>query len=79
MHLLSANTFLFGSDWNILSPVEMRKIVSHVPTTVGKLKSLHILSDKKIEEYGVRMVKMLKSFVEHYSLESHLVQLPKAK
>jgi hypothetical protein len=44
--------------------------------TIQDLDALGILGEKKLEEYGGRVVKAIKKYVEDEGLENHLVQRP---
>ena len=50
----------------------MKTIASNAPTTIDDLKALGIIGEKKLEEYGARIVKPIKTFVDKEGLESEL-------
>lgn len=60
------------SDWNILTGEDVKTIANNAPTTIEDLKALGILGEKKLEEYGSRIVKPIKLFVEKEGLEDQL-------
>ena len=60
------------SDWNILTGEDIKTIASNAPTTVNDLKALGILGEKKLEEYGARIVKPITRYVEKEGLEGQL-------
>jgi hypothetical protein len=62
------------SDWNILTGDDVKTIASNAPTTIDDLKALGILGEKKMEEYGARIVKPIKIFVEKEGLEDQLLE-----
>jgi ribonuclease D len=64
------------SDWHILSPEEVKAIAAHAPMSVEELKALRLIGDKKVEEYGARIVKAIKIYVEREKLEAELVKRP---
>ncbi len=63
-------------DWNILTGDNIKSIASAAPTTVPDLDALGILGEKKLEEYGSRIVKAINKYVEDEGLEGCLVQRP---
>lgn len=65
-----------SADWNILNAGEMRSIAAQAPTSVDDLKSLQLLGDKKVADYGARIVKMVKAYVENQNLQSYLAKRP---
>jgi bloom syndrome protein len=65
--------------WNILNGADIKQIAAQAPTTLEELKSLQLLSDKKVEEYGGRIVKMVNAYVENHDLRSYLAKRPPAK
>ena len=66
------------ADWNILTGEDIKTIASHAPTTLDNLKALGILGEKKLEEYGARIVKPIKSHVEKEGLGEQLLQRKQA-
>ena len=60
------------SDWNILTGEDIKTIASSAPTSIDELTTLGILGEKKVEEYGARIVKKIKLYVEKEELEHHL-------
>ena len=67
-------------DWHILSGGEVKAIASHAPMTVDELKAIGILSEKKLEEYGARIVKPIKMYVKKEGLEEQVARkLPATK
>jgi hypothetical protein len=44
--------------------------------SVEELKALRLIGDKKMEEYGARIVKSIKIYVERENLELHLAKRP---
>jgi len=58
--------------WNILTGEDIKTIASDAPTTIDGLKALGILGEKKLEEYGARIVKPIKTFVDKEGLEFEL-------
>mmetsp|Transcript_12438 Transcript_12438/g.21777 ORF Transcript_12438/g.21777 Transcript_12438/m.21777 type:complete len:172 (+) Transcript_12438:2-517(+) len=62
--------------WNILSNEEMKAIASQAPITKEEISELGILGDKKLEEYGARIVKAIKLYVEKEDLERQLSRRP---
>ena len=50
----------------------MKTIASNAPTTIDELKMLGILGEKKLEEYGARIVKPIKRFIEKEGLEDEV-------
>ncbi len=63
---------MFFPDWNILTGEDVKTIANNAPTTIDDLKALGILGEKKLEEYGARIVKPIKRFVEKEGLENQL-------
>jgi len=60
--------------WHILSVAEMKTIASHAPTTVDDLKTIGILSEKKLDEYGARIVKPIRMYIEKEGLEDQVAR-----
>jgi superfamily II DNA helicase RecQ len=60
--------------WHILSTQSMKAIASNAPTTVDELTTLGVLGEKQIEEYGARIVKPIKKYVENNNLEDIISQ-----
>lgn len=65
--------------WHILSGGEVKTIASNAPTTVDDLKTIGILSEKKLEEYGARIVKPIKMYVKNEGLEDQVALKRPAK
>eukprot|EP00536_Pseudo-nitzschia_multiseries_P017448 jgi/Psemu1/264303/estExt_Genewise1Plus.C_15560004 len=65
--------------WHILSAAEVKTIASHAPATVDDLKAIGILSEKKLEEYGARIVKPIRMYIEKEGLEDHVARKRLAK
>jgi hypothetical protein len=63
-------------DWNILSTDVIRNIAASVPTSVEDLSESGVLGDQKLKEYGERLVKQIKKFVEDNQLEDFLSKRP---
>jgi hypothetical protein len=61
-------------DWHILQKREIDIIAMNAPTSVDELTSLGILGDKKVEEYGPRIVKPIRIYVEREGLEGYLAK-----
>jgi hypothetical protein len=70
---LLTSTFV---DWNILSTDVIRNIAASVPTSVEDLSESGVLGDQKLKEYGERLVKQIKKFVEDNQLEDYLSNRP---
>ena len=66
--------FKIVSDWNILTGEDVKTIASDAPTSLDELKALGILGEKKLEEYGARIVKPIKRYVEKEGLEDQLLE-----
>merc|ERR1712194_849823 len=58
--------------WNILTGEDVKTIASNAPTTIDDLRALGILGEKKLEEYGARIVKPIKTFVDKEGFEFKL-------
>ena len=64
------------SDWNIISPETTKIIAAFAPTTEEELESLGVLGESKLKEYGTRLVKVIKKFVEDNNLEKYIQSRP---
>uniref|UniRef100_A0A7S2YF56 DNA 3'-5' helicase n=1 Tax=Entomoneis paludosa TaxID=265537 RepID=A0A7S2YF56_9STRA len=62
--------------WNILSNDAMKNIASQTPTTIEELKAVGALGDAIVEEYGERIVKVVKTFVETNGLQEYIKERP---
>ena len=51
-------------------------IAANAPTTIEDLKALGVLGDKKVEEYGARLVRSVQKFVEGNSLQEYISKRP---
>lgn len=57
----------------------MTAVASQVPTTVEELHSISGLGENVIKEYGERLVKNIKAFVELEGLQEYLDKRPKKR
>ena len=69
----------FVTDWNILTGEDVKTIAYNAPTTLDDLKALGILGEKKLQEYGKRIVKPIYMYVEKEGLGEQLKQSKQAK
>ncbi|KAL7568679.1 hypothetical protein ACA910_021677 [Epithemia clementina (nom. ined.)] len=58
--------------WNILSNDAMKSIASQTPTTIEDLKAIGSLGENIVKEYGERIVRVVKTFVESHGLQEYL-------
>jgi superfamily II DNA helicase RecQ len=58
-----------SEDWHILQPEQVKSIAFHAPMTIDELKACPDISDKKVGEYGARIVKAVSSYVKNNNLE----------
>jgi bloom syndrome protein len=72
-----AGTKVFA--WNIMSGTTMAAVASQVPTTIEELYSISGLGENVIKEYGERLVKNIRAFVEFEELQEFLDKRPPAK
>jgi len=60
------------SDWHIMSNNAMSILSKQVPTSMGELSALGILGENVEKEYGERLVKNIKSFINQEDLQHYL-------
>lgn len=70
---------LSSQAWNIMSGTTMAAVASQVPTTIEELYSISGLGENVIKEYGERLVKNIRAFVEFEELQEFLDKRPPAK
>ena len=58
--------------WNILSNDAMKSIAAQTPTTIEELKAIGSLGENIVKEYGERLVRVVKTFVESKGLQDYL-------
>jgi len=54
--------------WNILSADNMKSIAAEAPTTIEELQAIGTLGENIIKDYGDRLVRNIKAFIEQESL-----------
>jgi hypothetical protein len=59
-----------------LSPDAVKSIAYAVPTTFEELFDLGLLSERKLEEYGGRLVRQIEKFVKDESLKEYVYVNP---
>jgi ribonuclease D len=62
-------TLLSFLDWHILSDPTIKSIAAFAPTTEDELVSMGLLGEQKMKDYGSRLVRKVKQFVEKNGLE----------
>ena len=62
----------FTVDWNIMSNNAMSQLASEVPTSIEELSILGALGENVIKEYGERLVKNIKAYIDQENLQVHL-------
>lgn len=58
--------------WNIMNNQAMSTIATHVPLTIEELNDLAVVGENIVKEYGERLIKQLKSFVDQNKLDKYL-------
>lgn len=62
--------------WHIFSNDVMKAIAAQVPLSIDELKTIGGLGENIITEYGERLIKVLKSFIEQEGLHRYLKERP---
>lgn len=65
--------------WNILSNDAMKSVAAQVPMTMAELTAIGTLGENIVKEYGERLVKVVKTFVESNSLDEYVKDRPISK
>jgi uncharacterized protein YuzB (UPF0349 family) len=65
-------TYDFSIDWNIMSNNALSTIAETVPLTIHELSELEVLSENVMKEYGERLIKNIKAFIEQNALQVYL-------
>ena len=60
------------TDWNIMSNSAMTTFASQVPTSMEELSALGILGENVVKEYGERLVKNIRAYVNQENLQHYL-------
>lgn len=70
--------YIFPSyaDWHILNDQTTKSIAAYAPTTEDDLASLGVLGEQKMKEYGGRLVKVIKKFVDDKNLHEYISNRP---
>ena len=67
------------SDWNIISVAQTAAIAGHVPMSIDELNAMGILGENIIKEYGDRLIKNIRAFVETENLQQFIDRRPKKR
>lgn len=60
--------------WNIMSNSVMKQCAAQFPTTVEELQALGVLGENVIKEYGGRLLKCIRAFIQQEGLDSLVKQ-----
>ena len=63
-------------DWHILSDPTIKSIAAFAPTTEDELVSMGLLGEQKIKDYGSRLVKKIKHFIDTHGLQEYTANRP---
>lgn len=65
--------------WNIMNQNAMVTIASQVPLSIEELNDLGVLGENVLKEYGDRLIKNIKSFVDQNDLEKYMNGKPRKR
>ncbi len=63
-------------DWHILTDQTIKSIAEFAPTTEDELASMGVMGEEKMKEYGGRLVRVIRQFVEANGLEDYVANRP---
>jgi len=78
----AAEEQMFGNKvfyWHILSDSVIKSIAAYAPTTEDELASMGLLGEQILTNYGPRLVRLIKHFIDTNNLSEHLVNRPVPK
>lgn len=67
---------IFFSDWHIMNGKAMTTVAAQAPTSLEDLNEVGVLGENVVKEYGERLVKNIKAFVELENLQKYIDRRP---